>query len=277
MTKKILLTGAGFTHNFGSPLASEMSGLIFNAVSSKELRDILREDFDYESLYQRVIQSQDYSVEMKHEFSSAVSGAYNKIDKLITNRPLSEILDVGRFVEFISWFDKIRGGGFIFSLNQDLLIENHINNHTLYTLQIMLALQSPIVDVSNSYANPIASRKFNYIIGDKDVDETITEFNKKFSKDEASIYYIKMHGSQNWFRQDDQQIMIIGHGKRDRIKSDKLLAWYADIFKNQLALNDTKLLIIGYGFGDEHINQEIYNNRDNLSMYVVNPQPFKDL
>lgn len=276
MTKKILLTGAGFTHNFGGPLASEVSCLIFNAVSSKELRDILRENFDYESIYQKVIQSQDYSIEVKHELSLAVSETYNKIDKLISNGFLSERMDKNRLIEFLRFFDKNRNGGFIFSLNQDLFIENNINDHTFSTLPLSIALKSQRVAVNHNHENPLVPQKFNFIIGDKDIDETIAEFDKKFNKNESGIYYIKMHGSQNWFRQNDEQIMIIGHGKSDRIKADKLLAWYFDTFKNQLDQKDVKLLIIGYSFGDEHINEAIYNNRNNLNVYVINPQSFKD-
>lgn len=76
-----------------------------------------------------------------------------------------------------------------------------------------------------------------------------------------------MHGSQNWVMHDNKQVMIVGHGKADRIKANKLLNWYSEIFDSQLAQNSVKLLIIGYGFGDEHINEAIYKNRNNVSLY----------
>lgn len=57
---------------------------------------------------------------------------------------------------------------------------------------------------------------------------------------------------------------------------NKLLNWYSDIFDSQLAQDSVKLLIIGYSFGDEHINEVIYKNRDKVSLYIINPQSIKD-
>lgn len=54
----ILFTGAGFTKNFGGLLASEMWSKIFNheqVQSRKNLKELLTEDFDYESIYYKVI------------------------------------------------------------------------------------------------------------------------------------------------------------------------------------------------------------------------------
>lgn len=56
----ILLTGAGFTHNFGGFLANEMWALIFNSPDVQKrpsLASLLRKDFDYESVYQSVMYS----------------------------------------------------------------------------------------------------------------------------------------------------------------------------------------------------------------------------
>jgi hypothetical protein len=58
INRQILLTGAGFTKNFGGFLASEMWAQIFNSRQirpHKELGKILRHDFDYESVYNRVL------------------------------------------------------------------------------------------------------------------------------------------------------------------------------------------------------------------------------
>ncbi len=53
INRQILLTGAGFTKNFGGFLASEMWAQIFNSYHikpHKKLGEILRRDFDYESV-----------------------------------------------------------------------------------------------------------------------------------------------------------------------------------------------------------------------------------
>ena len=94
-------------------------------------------------------------------------------------------------------------------------------------------------------------------------------------KRDPRIFYIKLHGSQDWFKDNTNQMMVIGHGKSERIEVEPLLKWYFDIFNEQLKKVETNLLIIGYSFRDEHINQAIYNNRDNIQIYIINPQSFE--
>lgn len=56
--ERILLTGAGFTKNFGGPLAQELWSIIFSNQTldkAPDVRDILRRDFDFESAYNTVI------------------------------------------------------------------------------------------------------------------------------------------------------------------------------------------------------------------------------
>ena len=90
MSNEILLTGAGFTHNFGAPLASEVSNLIFNLASDKpQLMELLRNNFDYEAVYQTVMQSEDYDVTTKASFTNAMTETYIIIDKLIKYHGMS--------------------------------------------------------------------------------------------------------------------------------------------------------------------------------------------
>jgi hypothetical protein len=76
MVNRVLLTGAGFTNNFGAPLANEVSTLMLNSTNNPILLDLLRNDFDYESIYQKVMQSKDYSEATKHEFTILINKAY---------------------------------------------------------------------------------------------------------------------------------------------------------------------------------------------------------
>jgi hypothetical protein len=142
MANRILLTGAGFTHNFGAPLASEVSNLIFNLVATLQLKNLLRNNFDYEDIYQKVLQSNDYSISIKNELTKAITEAYQQIDKQISIESLSEKINLIRFKEFINCFNKNRDAGYIFTLNQDLLIENNINNNTFYDLHITIPLEA---------------------------------------------------------------------------------------------------------------------------------------
>ena len=54
----ILLTGAGFTKNFGGPPGQEMWSKIFNhsqAVNFPRIKELLFNDLDYESIYHKIV------------------------------------------------------------------------------------------------------------------------------------------------------------------------------------------------------------------------------
>ena len=74
----VLLTGAGFTHNFGTPLAQGMWSLILAHPAVQNLsrvRDLLLDDLDYESVYHSVVFGDDYATEEKDGISNAVAAA----------------------------------------------------------------------------------------------------------------------------------------------------------------------------------------------------------
>lgn len=270
MANRILLTGAGFTHNFGTPLASGVSNLIFNSISDNtQLIDLLRNNFDYEDVYQNVMQSNDYDIDTKNTLTHALRAAYDIINELVENNDLSGI-NTNNFKQLIHQFFKPNGSGFIFTLNQDLFIEKNI---VKFPETMLYEAPAP----GNSIKND--QYPFNHIrldISYNDFDKYKTEKQRSFDKPDPRLFYIKLHGSQDWFKDNTNPIMVIGHGKSERIAVEPLLNWYFDIFNNQLSKNDTKLLIIGYSFRDEHINQVIYNYRNNINIYIIDTQSFEN-
>ena len=70
INKFVLLTSAGFTYHFGGFLAKEMWALIFNNPDIGEhpqLKELLRNDFDYESIYYKVIEGNGFKDAEKSE------------------------------------------------------------------------------------------------------------------------------------------------------------------------------------------------------------------
>ncbi len=70
-SKTILFTGAGFTHNFGGFLAKTMWAEIHNRLQrSNQTRLIqkLKNEFNYEDLYQQIVYGTDYSPDEKMLF-----------------------------------------------------------------------------------------------------------------------------------------------------------------------------------------------------------------
>lgn len=58
-----------------------------------------------------------------------------------------------------------------------------------------------------------------------------------------------------------------------------LLDWYWNLFNQVLQQNDMKLLIIGYGFLDPHINRAIGDAilQKGLKIYILDPQPLEKM
>ena len=68
--------------------------------------------------------------------------------------------------------------------------------------------------------------------------------------------------------------MVIGYNKEAQIAEEPLLQLYFDIFKGVLSNQSIKLLVCGYSFSDNHINNIIVDNiqRNNLSLFILTPQ-----
>src|SRR6202034_1179051 len=84
---------------------------------------------------------------------------------------------------------------------------------------------------------------------------------------------IKLHGSANWRSGDGSATMVMGDGKAATITGSPLLTWYAQIFEQVLSAGDVRLMVVGYGWGDEHINAAIARavEHHGLQVFIWNP------
>jgi hypothetical protein len=129
MGKVYLLTGAGFSQEFGGYLAGEMWGEIFNHEEVKKhhsLANITSKDFDYESIYYKIHSDPQYSIEERKVIDKAILQAYLSIDARIKDagRKCSPLIyDVNKMIESFSSNCRFGGGGFFFTLNQDYYVE----------------------------------------------------------------------------------------------------------------------------------------------------------
>ncbi|HEY6921893.1 MAG TPA: SIR2 family protein [Steroidobacteraceae bacterium] len=94
-----------------------------------------------------------------------------------------------------------------------------------------------------------------------------------------SFNLIKLHGSINWRTADGAQSMVMGGRKALTISRSPLLGWYSRVFESVLSSGDIRLMVIGYGWGDDHINQTIADAvRDHgLQIYSWNPAIPRDM
>jgi hypothetical protein len=92
------------------------------------------------------------------------------------------------------------------------------------------------------------------------------------SSDCQPVY--KLHGSSNWRDAANGALMIIGGDKAQQIRTHPILNEYAQVFEAHLAKPDTRLMVIGYGFRDHHINKVISRAvyQSGLKLFVICPE-----
>jgi hypothetical protein len=305
--ENVLLLGAGFTKNFGGLLADEMWAEIYNhevIQAQSRIKKLMQNDFDYESVYYSVLEGlkdeenlfppKKFKPQEIKATKEATKFSYDHIDEILLNKMLDYSFRdwsncINRLLLNFGNTEKI---SFIFTLNQDLFIERFYNN-------------PPNRDPPNRYHNarlyiPGIDKSPIWFMGEEDTPfkETPTyeevklfytlkdeeyytlpnkdEFDSKKCSllKEGSYFLIKLHGSYNWKDSDGSSAMVIGRGKTKQINNEPLLQYYFELFDEVLSQDNRRLLVIGYGFGDEHINSVISNavKEHGLSIYILSPE-----
>lgn len=127
----ILLTGAGFTHNFGGYLAKDMWAEIFNHKAVQRhprLQEAMRTGevaFDFEGVYDKVLNG-NFSREEKDSIVEAVISAYDDLDEVIRGfRQTPHSISLNSVAKFIEQFAGTpENPGYMFTLNKTYLWNN---------------------------------------------------------------------------------------------------------------------------------------------------------
>lgn len=154
---------------------------------------------------------------------------------------------------FLSKFDAI------FSLNQDLLLELYYNPE-LHNRQ-WNGVQFPGMQPPPNWHGAFPQDKL----------AAVWRPMQDFSVAANIQPVFKLHGSVNWRDRDDGELLILGADKQARIREKQILNWYLDQFHRSLSNNETRIMVIGYGFRDPHIDDIIYSawQRSRLQMFLV--------
>ncbi len=190
----------------------------------------------------------------------AVQAAYKDLDETVKNwyfrteNPTAvDIHQLGELFSFLS--SRGSDNGWFFTLNQDLYMERKHN------------YRSPGASFGQSSIDRSEGGSVNLITlpDEVGVEKIKTTLNNPS--------YIKLHGSYGWTSSRGGNQMVIGKNKMSDIREEPLLKWYFDVFSNLIYEGNKKLLIIGYGFADEHINDILLKGvqEHNLSLYVIDP------
>lgn len=271
--KSILFTGAGFTKNFGGFLAREMWSKIFSDSRLDELlqiKELLRNNFDFETIYSEVINSQQHSDEQKQYFHNIIIKAYKDMDKMLaqyvfTGSDPYGVNTYGVNQLFGSFAGSAGETGAHFTLNQDLFMERQTKRQplglaTLKYKDYLDQIQTGIINTASTVQLP---------------DNTfLEEFKTKHLNSAGDLFYIKLHGSLGWGSVHGGDQMVLGTNKYEDIVKEPLLAWYFELLENTLYRTGVKMLVMGYGFRDEHINAILKKaiQEYGLQFYIISPE-----
>ena len=182
----------------------------------------------------------------------------------MTDKSRSHILSGA--TEIVDLLSQNNQKTFFFTLNQDLFIERLISG-------IRLPISTPMMErffIPNSIESkqPLDNNNFKVVPNKEKID---FEKGKILQKNE--LHYIKLHGSFGWKSSDGSSKMVIGRNKEKQIANEPLLLWYFNVFEQVLFQRGRKLLIIGYGFRDIHINEIIAEaiEKHGLKLYIISP------
>lgn len=276
-TSRYLLTGAGFTKNFGGLLAHEMWSRIFNNARVQALapiRERLLGDSDFESVYHNVVTGND--VLHKETIIEAVFSAYRQMDdnlREFTFVPGSPYpVNIYRVQNLIAAFAGRRHHpGYVFTVNQDLFIERHYYNGPR---PVLPGVNQSTQWFSTHFHSALDASSFVNIATIEELEKLKGIYHKHHE-----LVYLKLHGSCNWHSLEEATQMIVGRDKETQIGRNYLLSWYFDLFRSYLAIPGSRLLVVGYGFTDPHINQVLAESitQHDLTLHILDPTPSTEL
>lgn len=262
MPPYILLTGAGFTRNWGGWLAKELEGDLLGRLSTNDpLRSELQSAANFESalwaLQDRVSRGDQLGLLNLVELERVIVESFFSMNLSLAGRPSIEFSNDRQWsiTTFLARFDAI------FTLNQDLLLELHYDPQ-LETIRRWAGRCWPGVSGLPAGGHSAHER----VSGRRLAASGAT------SPGSAQPIY-KLHGSVDW-ADDSGRLFIVGGGKELQIERKPLLSDYFRIFRERLNEPHCRLMIVGYGFADEHVNRLLVESAvSNASLGVFHIHP----
>jgi hypothetical protein len=195
------------------------------------------------------------------------------------------IANYSDFINYIKQFNQVT----IFTLNHDLLLEKLFSLFEIEYSKGFSTDNSAIYD--NDKPLPIFNNDFNAKIKICKLHGSIDYYQFKHVEDSyytgKSNYFMtcdyQEKHSANRINPETKEIIqnlnpdiipkfITGKNKPEIIKNDLMFSELFDRFENEMKHSEN-LLISGYSFGDEHINNELIKRND---ISVINQNPYTD-
>lgn len=270
---KLLLLGAGFSRNWGGWLASEAFEYLIGCpqVNANEyVRKLLwqyKDDGGFEAALAKVQQDWTRNPQENLSHLTALQESVQQMfldmnTAFLEHNNLEFQNDQSRMLcTAMANFDAI------FTLNQDLLIEHrHLNDN------VSLSIPGRWDGFQLPGLIPQPSATFPHISSTANKDWVPTDPGQ-FQVFPRLQPYFKLHGSSNWKHPSGSPLLVMGGNKEGEIRFHPILSWYQQQFDEYLARPNSRLLVIGYGFRDAHINRAIAQavEQHGLKMFIIDP------
>jgi hypothetical protein len=262
----ILLTGAGFSHNWGGMLAEGVFSYLLGCDElDDETRGLLWRARSNRGGFEDVLAALQLATDVAskkrhHNLTSALVGMFNGMGLAFMQREFefkSPPDTRYSLTSFLQRFDAI------FTLNQDTLLEQ----------KYLPSVGPP--KWGRGHQPGLKYPAGWCPTGTAHDRVAVMEPNPSdFTLAPGTQPYIKLHGSCNWNESPSGgRILIMGGQKALSINQFPLLTWYHDEFKRYLMRPEARLMIIGYSFSDAHINQAILDavTGSQLKLFLVEP------
>jgi len=270
----LLLIGAGFSRNWGGWLATEAFEYLLGSpevVRDPNLRQLLWKHQEGGGGFEAALAELQQFTRDPEAVSEPLMGLQDAIKRMFDdmNSAFMTITDwqfgqqdIDRQIgTFLTRFDAI------FTLNQDLLLEHHYTNSNIALIG-KKHWDGPVIPGMRRTPSqePLYANSWSHSMW-----TPLPECEFKVNARSQPIY--KLHGSSNWIRSNSQPLLIMGGAKVREIGQTPILNWYAKVFDESLSTSTAKLMVIGYGFRDDHINAAIARGVENgLKLFIVAPE-----
>ena len=253
MSKHYLLLGAGFSRNWDGWLVSEIFDHLLTLEAMQQRPSLVallkrhqRDGTGFEGALSAVQEAAARSSRTADDvmnlvvFQDAITSTFRLMNSMFFEKTGIDFSNSreASVRDFLARFDAI------FTLNQDLLLEKHyvdVVNPGNPGVGLP-GIQRPLNLSPHDHARWLSEP---WIVGD-------TVPGAASWKNSQPVF--KLHGSSNWRRSDGKDLVIMGGQKMKAIQESPVLTWYHDEFARRLAEPGARLMTIGYGFQDQHIN-----------------------
>jgi hypothetical protein len=257
-----LLIGAGVSKACGLPNVEDLTKDVRKEIVNEKFNKLLEDEDNVETILNKIQQLKTLTTgdkkinELTLEMVTSIEKKIKKtiFAKLSIKTPFEKLSDLVVWLNFINGENQKE----VFTLNYDLLVENALEKNSLPYFSGFMGNVKPFF-----------------------MADTVDDFTGLYVKQSWTKLW-KLHGSLNFKKSKTDQIFIenntnseyedlLIYPSMDKYLSSRKAPFiaYLDRFRKYLLNNEKVLLILGYSFSDDHVNDIIINGLNNNSRLSV--------